>query len=111
MRAFVVLNPSSGQGNDESVREALETAFAKHRIRYEIYETSAGDNPGDVVRSRLGDGFDMEQLVLRGGTQAGHATDRTRLSAPSLEAHDRAAVGGHADMAHAGDHHGPVDLA
>ncbi|MCA1790810.1 MAG: NAD(+)/NADH kinase [Thioalkalivibrio sp.] len=68
MRAFVVLNPVAGQSDDKSVRETLETAFAEHRIRYEVYETSDGDNPGDVVRSRLGDGFDLVVAVGGDGT-------------------------------------------
>lgn len=68
MRAFVVLNPAAGQSADDSVREALEAAFGTHRIQYEIYETRTGDKPGDVVRTRLGDGFELVVAVGGDGT-------------------------------------------
>jgi diacylglycerol kinase (ATP) len=68
VRAFVVLNPAAGQSANESVREALETAFGSHQIQYEIYETLAGDKPGAVVRRRLGDGFELAVAVGGDGT-------------------------------------------
>lgn len=68
MRAFVVLNPAAGQSAHDSVREALETALGTHQIQYEIYETRAGDKPGEVVRTRLGDGFELAVAVGGDGT-------------------------------------------
>jgi diacylglycerol kinase (ATP) len=68
VRAFVVLNPAAGQSAHESVREALETALGTYQIQYEIYETRTGDKPGDIVRARLADGFELAVAVGGDGT-------------------------------------------
>lgn len=65
MKALVVLNPAAGQDTDRSVREALARHFVAPRIEYEIHETRAGDKPGEIVRARLHDGFDL--AVAAGG--------------------------------------------
>ena len=68
VRALVVLNPAAGQNAHESVREALETAFGTSQIPFEVYETRSGDKPGDIVRTRLGDGFELAVAVGGDGT-------------------------------------------
>jgi diacylglycerol kinase (ATP) len=65
MKAFVVLNPAAGQQAYEAVRRALGHRFGAARIPYVIHETRASDRPGDLVRARLRDGFDL--VVAAGG--------------------------------------------
>ena len=65
MKAFVVLNPAAGQKDRESVREALASHFGASRIQYEVHETRKEDKPGEIVRARLQDGFDL--AVAAGG--------------------------------------------
>jgi diacylglycerol kinase (ATP) len=65
MKAFVVLNPVAGQQDHAAVRRVLGCRFEAARIQYEIHETSAGDRPGEIVRARLRDGFDL--AVAAGG--------------------------------------------
>lgn len=65
MKAFVVLNPAAGQQDYAAVRRVLGCRFEAARIQYEIHETSAGDRPGEIVRARLRDGFDL--AVAAGG--------------------------------------------
>lgn len=64
-KAFIVLNPVSGKNAREPIIEALSRHFASSRIDYEIYETVKGDKAGDIVRARLGEGFDL--IVAAGG--------------------------------------------
>jgi diacylglycerol kinase family enzyme len=64
MKALVILNPAAGKKSSEVVNESL----AKHFdgvIEYEVYETTKSDKPGDIVRARLRDGFDL--VVAAGG--------------------------------------------
>ena len=65
MKAFVVLNPTSGQQANERVRGALDSHFGSSRIRYEVYETRSAEKPGEIVRERIRDGFDL--AVAAGG--------------------------------------------
>ena len=65
MKAFIVLNPASGKNARETIREAISRYFTSSQIDYEIYETVKGDKPGDIVRARLSDGFDL--VVAAGG--------------------------------------------
>ena len=65
MKAFVVFNPAAGKNAHESVREALGRHFAASHIQYEVHETSKTDKPGDIVRTRLREGFDL--AVAAGG--------------------------------------------
>lgn len=65
MKAFVILNPAAGQKTHESVREALDSHFGASRIPYEVHETLKGDKPGEIVRARLLNGFDI--AVAAGG--------------------------------------------
>lgn len=65
MKAFIVLNPASGNNARDLIREAISRLFASSQIDYEIYETTEGDKPGDIVRGRLKDKFDL--VVAAGG--------------------------------------------
>jgi len=65
VKVLVILNPAAGKRDHESVREALTRCFAASRIEYEIYETRKAEKPGEVVRARLRDGFDL--VVAAGG--------------------------------------------
>ena len=64
-KAFVVLNPASGKNAREPIIQAIGRHFASSQIEYEIYETVKGDIAGDIVRARLGEGFDL--VVSAGG--------------------------------------------
>ena len=64
-RAFVILNAAAGNTAPALVRRALGRQFAAARIEYEIYDTATGDRFGDVVRSRLRNGFNL--VVAAGG--------------------------------------------
>ena len=65
MKAFIVLNPASGKKTSEPINEAVRRYFTGSNIDYEIYETKKDDKPGDIVRNRLKDGFDL--VVAAGG--------------------------------------------
>jgi diacylglycerol kinase family enzyme len=65
MKAFIVLNPASGKNAAEPISEAISRYFTSSQIDYEIYETSKEDKPGDIVRARLSDHFDL--VVAAGG--------------------------------------------
>jgi diacylglycerol kinase (ATP) len=65
MKALVILNPAAGKNAHESVREALGRHFAASHIQYEVHETSKTDKLGDIVRTRLREGFDL--AVAAGG--------------------------------------------
>jgi diacylglycerol kinase (ATP) len=64
-RAFIVLNPAAGKRTHEAVRDALDRHFPPARIEYEVHETHTGESFGDIVRSRLREGFDL--VVASGG--------------------------------------------
>jgi diacylglycerol kinase (ATP) len=65
MKAFIVLNPAAGKNDREPILEAINRYFTSSQIDYEIYETLKGDKPGDIVRARLRDSFDL--VVAAGG--------------------------------------------
>jgi diacylglycerol kinase (ATP) len=65
MKAFVILNPVAGKNAHESVREALSRHFPASGIQYEVHETIKADKPGEIVRARLREGFDI--AVAAGG--------------------------------------------
>ena len=65
MKVFIILNPASGKNATESIRETISRYFTSSQIDYEIYETSKEDKPGDIVRARLSDHFDL--VVAAGG--------------------------------------------
>lgn len=64
-KALVILNPSAAPGVRESVLQALELHFPAARIDYTIHEPRKGDAFGEIVRARLGEGFDL--VVAAGG--------------------------------------------
>jgi len=65
MKAFIILNPAAGKNAREPILEAINRYFTNSQIEYEIYETTKGDKPGDIVRARLRDNFDL--VVAAGG--------------------------------------------
>jgi diacylglycerol kinase (ATP) len=65
MKAFVVLNPASGQKAHERVRGALEGHFGSSGIQYEVHEARKGEKLDEIVRGRMRDGFDL--AVAAGG--------------------------------------------
>ena len=65
MKAFVVLNRTSGQEAHERVRGALDSHFGASRIQYEVHETRKGEKLGEIVRGRMRHGFDL--AVAAGG--------------------------------------------
>jgi diacylglycerol kinase family enzyme len=64
MKALVILNPAAGKKSSEVVNESLAKHFGGV-IEYDVYETKKSDKPGDIVRARLGDGYDL--VVAAGG--------------------------------------------
>jgi diacylglycerol kinase (ATP) len=65
MKAFIILNPASGKQASEPINEAINRYFTNSHIDYEIYETKKDDKPGDIVRKRLTEGFDL--VIAAGG--------------------------------------------
>jgi YegS/Rv2252/BmrU family lipid kinase len=65
MKAFVVLNRTSGQEAHERVRGVLDSHFGASRVRYEVHETRKGERLGEIVRRRMRHGFDL--AVAAGG--------------------------------------------
>lgn len=70
-RALVILSPSTAKGVRDSVLASLELRFAAAGIGFEILEPPAGEPFGNVVRSRLGDGFDLVVAAGGDGTVSG----------------------------------------
>ncbi len=65
MKALVILNPVAGHIDADALRDALQRLFSAAGIAYEVYQTRPGDEPGEIVRDRLGKGFDL--MVAAGG--------------------------------------------
>ena len=65
MNALIILNPAAGKNAGETVRKALNRHFSAARVEFEVHEVLEGDNPGEIVRARLRDGFDF--VVAAGG--------------------------------------------
>jgi diacylglycerol kinase (ATP) len=65
MKVLVILNSSAGKGESDSVREKIERQFAAANIDYEVVETGQDVEPGDVVRERIDEEFDL--VVAAGG--------------------------------------------
>lgn len=65
MKALVILNPVAGRIDYEVLCETLRRHFVAVGLDYEIYATQSGDQPGEIVRDRLGKGFDL--MVAAGG--------------------------------------------
>ena len=64
MKALVILNPAAGKESSGVVNESLRKHFSGV-IDYEVYETKKEDKAADIVRARLGEGFDL--VVAAGG--------------------------------------------
>ena len=64
-KVLVIVNPSVGVDATDTLREELANHFPRAGIQYEIHETRAGCRVGDVVRSRVQDGFSF--VVAAGG--------------------------------------------
>jgi diacylglycerol kinase (ATP) len=65
MKVLVILNPVAGNNAREPVLAALKKHFISPAIDYEVYETAKEDKPGDIVRKRLKEKFDV--VVAAGG--------------------------------------------
>ena len=64
-KALVILNPSAAPGVRESVLRALDRYFPAAGIEYAVHEPRKGEAFGDIVRSRLSEGFGL--VVAAGG--------------------------------------------
>ena len=72
MKALVIVQPGAGKGDThDAVREALARHFTASRIEFEIHEKLEEDKPGDIVRARLGEGFDLVVVAGGDGTVSG----------------------------------------
>lgn len=65
MKAFVVMKPPAGKNEYDALRESLDRHFGSDGAAFELYETRKEDNPSEIVRARLRDGFDC--VVAAGG--------------------------------------------
>lgn len=65
MKALVILTPPAERAAHESLLETLNRHFTASRIDYEVHETLKTDKPNEIVRARLGEGFDL--VVAAGG--------------------------------------------
>ena len=65
MKTLIVLNPASGKNAEEPILQAVSRLFPASQMDYEVYKTVKGEKAGDIVRSRLTEGFDM--VVAAGG--------------------------------------------
>jgi len=65
MKALVILNPAAGKDAGEAVHEALIRHAGGSNVGFEIHELLEGEKPGDIVRTRLRNGFDL--VVAAGG--------------------------------------------
>src|SRR5512134_3583974 len=72
MKAFVVVEPSAGKGDSrDAVHAALARDFTASRIEFEVHERVGNEKPGDVVRARLRDGYDLVVVAGGDGTVSG----------------------------------------
>lgn len=72
MKALVIMYPGAGKGDSsEAVREALGRHFTASHIAFQIHEPVKGDNPGEIVRTRLREGFDLVVAAGGDGTVSG----------------------------------------
>ena len=66
MKALVIVHPGAGKGDThDALHEALALHFTAAGIEYEVHEKLEERRPGEIVRSRLRDGFDL--VVVAGG--------------------------------------------
>lgn len=66
MKALVLIQPGAGKGDAVlAVRDALDLHFTASGIEFEVYEKHEKGPPGDIVRARVRDGFDV--VVVAGG--------------------------------------------
>jgi diacylglycerol kinase (ATP) len=64
-KALVILNPSAAPAVREAVLQALDRYFPSAGIEYTMHEPRKGAAFGEIVRARLGEGFDL--VVAAGG--------------------------------------------
>lgn len=64
-QAFVVLNPSSGRADGDSLRQLLADRFGEHGWDYEVYEITGDDDVAAVVRDACARGADL--VIAAGG--------------------------------------------
>ncbi len=65
MKALVILNPPPVDSEKQALLDELHRQFTTAGIEYEVYETRQDDRLAEIVRRRLGDGFDL--VVAAGG--------------------------------------------
>lgn len=65
IKAFVVLNPASGQGNSDERKSLFAEARSAGRWSYDLYETTGEEDLGEVVRRALDEDYNL--VVACGG--------------------------------------------
>ena len=66
MKALVLVQPGAGKGDAvRAVRDALDLHFTASSIEFEIHEQHEKGSPGDILRARVREGFDV--VVVAGG--------------------------------------------
>lgn len=63
--AYVILNPIAGHSDRATIEEALARSFDDAGWSYEIYRLTGHESVPDVVRSALGQGYDL--FIAAGG--------------------------------------------
>ena len=67
-----MVQPGAGKGDThDAVREALARHFTAAGIEFEVHEKHKEDKPGEIVRARLRDGFDLVVVAGGDGTVSG----------------------------------------
>jgi len=71
MKAFVVLNPVSGQNGPDETKSLLERAKTSQRWDYDLYETTGDEDLQVIVENALASGYDLVVACGGDGTVSG----------------------------------------
>jgi diacylglycerol kinase family enzyme len=64
-KAYIVINPVAGVSQAEAVRETIQSALQAHNIPFDVYETTDHEDPRQLVREAIRQGYKL--FVTAGG--------------------------------------------
>ena len=64
-KAYVIINPVAGVSEAEAVRNTIQSALLSHNISFDVYETTGHEDPRQLVREAVRQGYKL--FVAAGG--------------------------------------------
>lgn len=64
-KAYIVINPVAGVSQAEAVRETIQSALQAHNIPFDVYETTGDEDPRQLVREAVRQGYKL--FIAAGG--------------------------------------------